>query len=119
MEFGTSIHVPFEDPVFDYYLLQEREHNKQQILLFAAPEHAVSSYTDLVEEAKASTGFCGYFCPCFISLICKNSYVVIQNNTATAVCVKGVKRNLCTKEEVETPIEYSDLKPSLIVKKAN
>ncbi|WP_445490122.1 type II secretion system protein [Niallia sp. 03133] len=48
-----------------------------------------------------------------------NSYVVIQHNAAVAVCVKGVKRNLCTKEGVETPIRYSDLKPSLIVENTN
>ncbi|MFT8322223.1 MAG: type II secretion system protein [Bacillus sp. (in: firmicutes)] len=48
-----------------------------------------------------------------------NSYVIIQNNTATAVCVKGEKRNLCTNEGVEAPIRYSDLKPSLIVENPN
>lgn len=54
MELGTSIHLPFEDPVFDYYLLKEKEKNKQQIILFAAPEESVAQYADLLEEAKLS-----------------------------------------------------------------
>ncbi|WP_205835635.1 MULTISPECIES: hypothetical protein [Bacillaceae] len=41
-------------PVFDYYLLKEKEKNKQQIILFAAPEESVAQYADLLEEAKLS-----------------------------------------------------------------
>lgn len=54
MELGTSIHLPFEDPVFDYYLLKGKEKNKQQIILFASPEESVAQYADLLEEAKLS-----------------------------------------------------------------
>ncbi|WP_445490117.1 type IV pilus biogenesis protein PilM [Niallia sp. 03133] len=54
MELGTSIHLPFEDPVFDYYLLKEQENKKKQILLFAAPEQNVSAYAELLEDVKLS-----------------------------------------------------------------
>ncbi|MFT8322220.1 MAG: pilus assembly protein PilM [Bacillus sp. (in: firmicutes)] len=54
MELGTSIHLPFEDPVFDFYLLEERENKKQQILLFAAPEQNISAFADLLEDVKLS-----------------------------------------------------------------
>ena len=54
MELGTSIHLPFEEPVFDYYLLKEKEKNKQQIILFASPEDSVTQYADVLEEAKLS-----------------------------------------------------------------
>jgi len=52
MELGTSIHLPFEDPVFDYHLLKEKEKNKQQIILFASPEDSVTQYADVLEEVK-------------------------------------------------------------------
>ncbi|MFE8696885.1 type IV pilus biogenesis protein PilM [Cytobacillus sp. FJAT-53684] len=52
MELGTSIHLPFEDPVFDFHLLPERENTQKEILLFAAPEDIVRDYTDVLEEAK-------------------------------------------------------------------
>ncbi|WP_027409468.1 type IV pilus biogenesis protein PilM [Anoxybacteroides tepidamans] len=50
MELGTTIHLPFEDPVFDYTVL-ERTKEKLTILLFAAPEQMVRSYAQLLEEA--------------------------------------------------------------------
>ncbi|MGD6853797.1 type IV pilus biogenesis protein PilM [Bacillus infantis] len=50
MELGTSIHLPFEDPVFDFAPLQE-ESEKRQILLFAAPEEVVNEYVSLFEDA--------------------------------------------------------------------
>ncbi|KAB7667340.1 type IV pilus biogenesis protein PilM [Bacillus sp. B1-b2] len=52
MELGTSIHLPFEDPVFDYFLLKEKDKNKKQIILFASPESNVSQYADILDEAK-------------------------------------------------------------------
>ncbi|GKU81443.1 type IV pilus biogenesis protein PilM [Niallia sp. NCCP-28] len=54
MELGTSIHLPFEDPVFDYYLLQDRENKKRHIILFAAPEQHIEQYADLFEDVKLS-----------------------------------------------------------------
>jgi type IV pilus assembly protein PilM len=51
MELGTTIHLPFEDPVFDYVIL-ERTKEKLNILLFAAPEQMVMSYAQLLEDVK-------------------------------------------------------------------
>ena len=51
LELGTSIHLPFEDPVFDIVVLNEGEHGKD-ILLFAAPEERIVEYTDLLEDCK-------------------------------------------------------------------
>ena len=55
MEIGSSIHLPFDEPVFDYYLLdhtKETEEKANEILLFAAPEDKVREYTDLFEKAR-------------------------------------------------------------------
>lgn len=49
MELGTTIHLPFEHPVFDYALL-EKTNEKLAILLFAAPEPIVRDYAELLEE---------------------------------------------------------------------
>jgi type IV pilus assembly protein PilM len=51
MELGTTIHLPFEEPVFDYTIV-ERTKEKLVILLFAAPEQIVKSYSELLEEVK-------------------------------------------------------------------
>lgn len=50
MEIGSSIHLPFDNPVFDYYLLSQ-EGNKTEILLFAVPEEMINQYIHLVREA--------------------------------------------------------------------
>ncbi|CAM3940981.1 type IV pilus biogenesis protein PilM [Mesobacillus thioparans] len=51
LELGTSIHLPFEDPVFDIITLgiqgQQRE-----ILIFAAPEQFVNEYAELFKNLK-------------------------------------------------------------------
>ncbi|KUP05874.1 hypothetical protein Q73_10280 [Bacillus coahuilensis m2-6] len=51
LEIGNSIHLPFEDPLFDYLLLEEKE-GKQEILLFASPEEVVLSYQEILEDVK-------------------------------------------------------------------
>jgi type IV pilus assembly protein PilM len=51
MELGTTIHLPFEDPVFDYVIL-EKTKEKLSILMFAAPEQTVISYAELLEDVK-------------------------------------------------------------------
>ncbi|MYL53354.1 hypothetical protein GLW08_08385 [Pontibacillus yanchengensis] len=51
MKLGEDLHLPFEDPVFDYhYLYQEEEH--QHILLFAYPEEQIRTYESIFQEAK-------------------------------------------------------------------
>ncbi|MBU8879564.1 pilus assembly protein PilM [Bacillus sp. FJAT-29790] len=52
MELGTSIHLPFEDPVFDFHLLPEGDGSQNEILLFAAPEDIVKDYTEILEQVK-------------------------------------------------------------------
>ncbi|WP_175990872.1 type IV pilus biogenesis protein PilM [Bacillus sp. Marseille-Q1617] len=51
LEIGSSIHLPFEDPVFDYSILG-KSGEKQEVLLVASQEEIVDSYKDLLEEVK-------------------------------------------------------------------
>ncbi|MGM0853313.1 MAG: type IV pilus biogenesis protein PilM [Bacillota bacterium] len=51
LEIGTSIHLPFEDPVFDYALLDEVG-QEREVLLIASHQEVVDSYKDVLEEAK-------------------------------------------------------------------
>ncbi len=51
LELGSSIHLPFEDPVFDLYPLSDNGKIKE-IMLFAAPEKYVAEYSDLFSELK-------------------------------------------------------------------
>ncbi|WML45551.1 pilus assembly protein PilM [Neobacillus sp. PS3-40] len=51
LELGTSIHLPFEDPVFDTFPLTDNGKTKE-ILLFAAPEKYVMEYADLFTSLK-------------------------------------------------------------------
>ncbi|EIJ79044.1 Tfp pilus assembly protein, ATPase PilM [Bacillus methanolicus PB1] len=52
MELGTSIHLPFDEPVFDYFPISSSDHEKKEILLFAAPEEMVTEYASLFEQVK-------------------------------------------------------------------
>jgi type IV pilus assembly protein PilM len=51
MELGTTIPLPFDNPVFDYVIF-EKTKEATTILLFAAPEDLVLSYAQLLEDAK-------------------------------------------------------------------
>ena len=51
LELGKSLHLPFEDPVFDTVVLSEKE-DKKEILLFAAPEEDVLEYSQLFSDVK-------------------------------------------------------------------
>ncbi|MGR3765214.1 type IV pilus biogenesis protein PilM [Rossellomorea sp. NS-SX7] len=51
LEIGSSIHLPFEDPVFDYSILGASG-EKQEVLLVASQEEIVDSYKRLLEEVK-------------------------------------------------------------------
>ncbi|WP_273128796.1 type IV pilus biogenesis protein PilM [Metabacillus sp. HB246100] len=51
LELGNTIHLPFEEPVFDFVLLDETESEKE-ILLFAAPEKVMKEYTALFDRVK-------------------------------------------------------------------
>ncbi|MBS4194832.1 type IV pilus biogenesis protein PilM [Lederbergia citri] len=51
LETGTTIHLPFEDPVIDSVILRKEE-REQDILLVAAPREIVDSYIRLLEDVK-------------------------------------------------------------------
>ncbi|WHX39481.1 pilus assembly protein PilM [Mesobacillus sp. AQ2] len=51
LELGTSIHLPFEDPVFDIVTLGS-EGKQQEVLVFASPEKYVTEYADLFKAAR-------------------------------------------------------------------
>jgi type IV pilus assembly protein PilM len=51
MELGTTIPLPFDNPVFDYIVL-EKTQEAIAVLLFAAPEDSVLSYAQLLEDVK-------------------------------------------------------------------
>lgn len=49
LELGTTIHLPFEEPVLDFKKLSEDE-TRKEILIFAAPEDVANEYSALLEE---------------------------------------------------------------------
>ncbi|WP_175428375.1 type IV pilus biogenesis protein PilM [Bacillus solimangrovi] len=49
LEIGSTIHLPFENPVFDFHII-EHEEDKTNLLLFAAPLNIVEEYIDVFEE---------------------------------------------------------------------
>jgi type IV pilus assembly protein PilM len=51
LELGSSIHLPFEEPVFDYFPLAHNGKTKD-LLLFAAPEQYVMEYAELFSSLK-------------------------------------------------------------------
>ena len=51
LELGSSIHLPFDDPVFDVHVLS-REEEKTEVILFASPEAVVMEYAEMLEENK-------------------------------------------------------------------
>ncbi|RFU65878.1 type IV pilus biogenesis protein PilM [Peribacillus glennii] len=53
LELGSTIHLPFEDPVFDTVILGQNQ-VKRELLLFAAPEEIVSDYSSLLQACRLS-----------------------------------------------------------------
>jgi type IV pilus assembly protein PilM len=51
LELGSTIHLPFEEPVFDFHLLGNTDKTKD-LLLFAAPEHHLMDYANLLSSVK-------------------------------------------------------------------
>jgi type IV pilus assembly protein PilM len=51
LELGSSIHLPFEEPVFDFYSL-ENDGKTRDLLLFVAPEQQVMEYASLLSKLK-------------------------------------------------------------------
>lgn len=51
LELGTSIHLPFDEPVFDAVVLKE-DAEKKEILLFAAQEELVMEYVEVFTKVN-------------------------------------------------------------------
>lgn len=51
MEIGESIHLPFEDPIFDYRVFDEDDDN-YYLLLIASREETIQTYNELFQELK-------------------------------------------------------------------
>jgi type IV pilus assembly protein PilM len=51
LELGSSIHLPFEEPTFDFFPLSNNGKTKD-LLLFAAPEHHVMQYANLLNSLR-------------------------------------------------------------------
>ncbi|WNB92734.1 pilus assembly protein PilM [Bacillus sp. NEB1478] len=80
MELGNSIHLPFEDPVFDYVLLDKKE-NMREILLFAASEKMVTDYASLLEDAKLKPTIADASCVALYRLIYQKQLVTEEDHT--------------------------------------
>ncbi|SEU14753.1 pilus assembly protein PilM [Paenibacillus sp. NFR01] len=50
LEVETGLHLPFENPVFDYVITGQGE-NESELVLFAAPRKIVQDYVSVMEEA--------------------------------------------------------------------
>ncbi|BCB05001.1 type IV pilus biogenesis protein PilM [Bacillus sp. KH172YL63] len=50
LEIGTSIHLPFENPIFDVVVVGNKD-DKKEIVLVAAPEDIVLDYQQLLSDA--------------------------------------------------------------------
>ncbi|CAG9619507.1 type IV pilus biogenesis protein PilM [Sutcliffiella rhizosphaerae] len=50
LELGSTIHLPFEDPVFDVHVLHRSE--KTELVLFASPEEHVTMLSSILEDFK-------------------------------------------------------------------
>ncbi|MFT4412799.1 type IV pilus biogenesis protein PilM [Fredinandcohnia humi] len=49
LELGETIHLPFEDPVFDIKVIRT-DRDKKDVLVFAGPEEIVTEYSTLLSE---------------------------------------------------------------------
>ncbi|MBB5174394.1 type IV pilus biogenesis protein PilM [Texcoconibacillus texcoconensis] len=49
-ELGETLHLPFQQPVFDIYPLGEKE-GERELLVFAAPEHVIETYQRALTKA--------------------------------------------------------------------
>ncbi|MFC7373005.1 type IV pilus biogenesis protein PilM [Fictibacillus iocasae] len=84
MELGSSIHVPFEDPVFEFAAVQGSG-EAREILLFAASEQLVHDYSSLLEEVKLKPVVAD------ISCLALYRFVYVQNETESddhSLCVQ-------------------------------
>ncbi|AIQ55126.1 pilus assembly protein PilM [Paenibacillus sp. FSL R7-0331] len=50
LEVETGLHLPFENPVYDYVVTGQEE-NESQLIILAAPRKVVQDYVDVLEDA--------------------------------------------------------------------
>ncbi|WP_246940862.1 type IV pilus biogenesis protein PilM [Bacillus pinisoli] len=50
-ELGSSIHLPFEDPILDFEVVEVSE-EKKSVLLFASPEEVIQEYVEMFQELR-------------------------------------------------------------------
>ncbi|MEH6989122.1 type IV pilus biogenesis protein PilM [Cytobacillus firmus] len=102
MELGTSIHLPFEEPVFDYHVLSSNQKGSSEILLFAAPEEIVMEYTELFEDAKLRPAAADISSLALYRLYC--SYFEEQQSEAIMLIQIDLNSAVCSIFESETPV---------------
>ncbi|HZG71764.1 MAG TPA: pilus assembly protein PilM [Chondromyces sp.] len=51
LQIGSTIHLPFDEPIFDAVVTGETN-GKKEVLLIAAPEEQVRKFRELIEEVK-------------------------------------------------------------------
>ncbi|MDP5274304.1 type IV pilus biogenesis protein PilM [Chengkuizengella axinellae] len=51
LEIETSIQLPFENPIYDYVILDQKKEDQNQVLVVAAPSSLVESYVMLFQKA--------------------------------------------------------------------
>ncbi|ANB57420.1 type IV pilus assembly [Anoxybacillus sp. B7M1] len=99
MELGTTIHLPFEDPVFDFTILEHTD-EKWTILLFAAPEELVAHYARLLEKVKLQpiaadvSPLCVYRLFYAADQVEENDHLLIVQMDETAVNVSAFHRHI-------------------------
>ncbi|MYL50198.1 hypothetical protein GLV98_11930 [Halobacillus litoralis] len=54
MQLGETLHLPFDDPAFDYSVMSENE-EKKKLLLFAFPEEQIRVLDQVFKDAKLKT----------------------------------------------------------------
>ncbi|WP_379135562.1 pilus assembly protein PilM [Paenibacillus sp. sgz500958] len=55
LEVETGLHLPFENPVYDYVITEAGE-NESQLLVFAAPRKPIQDYIEILEKAGIRVG---------------------------------------------------------------
>ncbi|MFC0270167.1 type IV pilus biogenesis protein PilM [Metabacillus herbersteinensis] len=80
LEIGSSIHLPFEEVVFDYVVLKQNAKG-QDLLLFASSEELVTEYSNLFEDAHLKPITADISTLCYFRLFKQQQ--LIQNNKTT------------------------------------
>lgn len=119
LELGSTIHLPFEDPVFDTISLGV-ENQKQEILVFAAPEKYVTEYADLFKIVRLKP-VAADISPLAIYRLYHQSDMAVKNEVLLSVQFDLDVVSMCVFEE-QIPVFMrhipGDLKESWKVKRS-